>query len=66
MDNFCRIYTALKAGNIKYLERMDWRLEKQKYRDAKFIYGWHLTPNQNEGELIIKPKRFLTKEYVRG
>ena len=56
----------LKASNTKYLKRTDWRLEKQKYKDAKFIYKWHLTLNQNKGELTMKPRRFLTKECIKG
>ena len=54
IDDFCKIHAALKAGNAKYLERMNWRLEKRKYKDAKFMHGWHRTPNQKLRKLTEK------------
>jgi len=43
IDNYYNIYKTLKERNYKYLVRMYWILSKLKYRNTKFIYGWHLT-----------------------
>jgi len=40
------MHKALKARNYKYLVRIYWMLSELKYRNAKFIYGWHLTKEQ--------------------
>jgi len=46
IDNYCNIYKTLKARNYKYLVRIYWMLSEFKYKNAKFIYGWHLTKEQ--------------------
>jgi hypothetical protein len=43
IDDFYKIHAALKASNVKYLKRIDWRPEEQRYKDAKFIHKWHPT-----------------------
>jgi len=43
IDDYYNIYKTLKARNYKYLVRIYWMLSELKYRNAKFIYGWHLT-----------------------
>jgi len=43
IDNKCEIYRVPKARNYKYLVRMYWMPSELKYRNAKFIYRWHLT-----------------------
>ena len=43
MDNKYNMHRALKIKNKKYPIRMYWALEKLKYRNAKYIYKWHLT-----------------------
>jgi len=43
IDNYYKIYKALKARNYKYLVRIYWMPSKLKYRNAEFMYGWHLT-----------------------
>ena len=60
------MYAVLKASNAKYLERMDWKPKEQRYKNAKFIYGWHLMPDQEKKNLIIKLSRFLTEKYIKG
>ncbi len=30
VNDFCKIYAVLKMGNVRYLERMDWKLKKNK------------------------------------
>jgi len=35
-----------------------------KYRNAEFIYRWHLIKEQQVGVVIIKLGRFLTKECL--
>ena len=42
MDNYYKIYSALKEKNYKYLVKMYQILSEIKYKDAKFIYKWHL------------------------
>ncbi len=66
VDNLCKIHAALKISNTRYLKRTNWRLEKQRYRDAKFMHRWHPILNQNEGELIMELERFLIKECIKG
>ena len=36
------IYRAPKIKNKKYPIRMYWVLKELKYRNAKYIYRWHL------------------------
>jgi len=43
IDNYYKIYKAPKERNYKYLVRIYWMLSKIKYKDTKYIYGWHLT-----------------------
>jgi len=43
IDNYYNIYKALKKKNYKYLVKIYWILSKLKYKNAKFIYRWHLT-----------------------
>jgi len=46
IDDYCDIHKTLKARNYKYLVRMYWMPSELKYRNVKFIYGWHLTKEQ--------------------
>src|SRR6266702_8035139 len=41
VDNYCKIYKMPKVKNSRFLERMDWK-GKERYWNARFIYGWHL------------------------
>ena len=43
IDNYYNIYKTPKERNYKYLVKMYWIFSKLKYRNAKFIYRWHLT-----------------------
>ena len=43
IDNYYNIYEALKKRNYKYPVKMYWIPNKLKYRNAKFMHGWHLT-----------------------
>ena len=36
------IYRAPKIKNKKYPIRIYWALNKQKYRNAKYMHSWHL------------------------
>jgi len=42
VDNICNIYRVPKDKNRKYLARMYWALEEKRFRNAKYIYSWHL------------------------
>ena len=53
IDNQYNIYRALKAKNKKYLVRIYWILDEQKYRNAKYIYRWHLVDNTELNKLIL-------------
>ena len=53
IDNQYDIYKALKAKNKKYLVRIYQTLDKQKYRNAKYIYRQHLVDNIELNKLII-------------
>ena len=41
-------------------------LENLKYKNAKYIYGWHLLEKQDKVNLILKLGRFLIEEYLDG
>jgi len=43
INNYYNIHKVLKKKNYKYLVRMYWMPSELKYRNAKFIYRWHLT-----------------------
>ena len=64
MDNKYNIYRALKIKYKKYPIRMYWVLKDLKYRNAKYIYRWHLTEQQDKVDLIFKPGRFLIEECL--
>ena len=53
IDDQYNIYKALKAKNKKYLVRIYQTLDKQKYRNAKYIYRWHLVENLELNKLTI-------------
>ena len=42
IDDQYSIYKALKVKNKKYLLRIYQVLDKRKYRNARYIYRWHL------------------------
>jgi len=46
VDNMCNIYRAPKDKNRKYLVRIYWALEEKRFRNAKYIYSWHLVEVQ--------------------
>jgi len=35
-----------------------------KYRNANYIYRWHLAKEQQVGAIIMELGRFLTEEYL--
>ena len=42
VDNICNMHRAPKDKNWKYLVRMYWALEEKWFRNARYIYSWHL------------------------
>jgi len=66
VDNKYKIYKILKARNYKYPVRMYWILSELKYRNAKFIYRWYLTEEQQVRAIIMELGRFLTEKYLNG
>ena len=46
VDNYYNIHEVPKARNYKYLIRMYWIPSKVKYRNANYIYRWHLAKKQ--------------------
>ena len=48
------MHRALKIKNKKYPIRMYWALEDLKYRNAKYMYKWHLLGQQDKVDLILK------------
>jgi len=66
IDDYYNIYKTLKERNHKYLVRMYWIPSKLKYKNAKFIYRWHLTKEQRVRVVIIELRRFLTKKCLNG
>jgi len=66
VDDQCEMHRVPKARNHKYLVRMYWMPSKAKYRNADYIYGWHLTEEQQVKTIIMEPGRFFTKECLNG
>ena len=58
------MYRALKIKNKKYPIKIYQALNKLKYKNAKYIYRWHLIESQIEGDLTFKLGRFLIKECL--
>jgi len=46
IDDYYNIHETLKARNHKYLVRIYWMPSETKYRNADYIYGWHLAKKQ--------------------
>jgi len=42
MDNIYNIHRTPKDKYCKYLIRIYWITDKKRYKDAKYIHGWHL------------------------
>ena len=53
IDDQYNIYKALKVKNKKYLVRIYQTLDKQKYRNAKYIYRQYLVDNIELNKLIL-------------
>ena len=53
IDNQYNIYKALKVKNKKYPVKIYQTLDKQKYRNAKYIYRQYLVDNIELKELIL-------------
>ena len=64
MDNKCNIYKALKIKYKKYPIRIYQVLEDLKYKNAKYIYGWHLLEQQDKVDLILKPRQFFMENCL--
>ena len=64
INNKYNMHRALKIKYKKYLIRIYWVLKDLKYRNAKYIYKWHLLEQQDKIDLILKPGRFLIKECL--
>jgi len=45
---------------------MYWMPSELKYRNAKFMYGWHPIKEQQVRTVIMEPGRFLTEECLNG
>ena len=53
IDNIYNMHRALKDKYYKYLIRMYQIIEEKLFRDAKYIYRWHLVEVQELGNLIL-------------
>jgi len=60
------MHKAPKARNYKYLVRMYWMLSEEKYRNANYMYRWHLAKKQQVGVIIMELGRFFTEECLNG
>jgi hypothetical protein len=66
VEDTCNIHRAPKDKNRKYPTRMYWIAEEKRFRNAKYMHGWHPTETQEKGELTLQPGRFLTEECLEG
>jgi len=46
IDNYCNIHKTLKIRNYKYLVKIYWMPSETKYRNANYMYRWHLAKKQ--------------------
>jgi len=46
INNTCNMHRAPKDKNRKYLVRIYWAPEEKRFRNAKYIYSWHLVEVQ--------------------
>ena len=53
IDNIYNMYRIPKDKYRKYLIRMYQITDKKQYRDAKYIYSWHLVEVQELKDLIL-------------
>ena len=53
INNQYKIYKALKVKNRKYLDRIYQLLDKQQYRNAKYMHRWHPTEIQEVNNLTL-------------
>jgi len=60
------MHKVLKVRNHKYLVKIYWMPSEAKYRNANYIYRWHLAEEQQVKAIIIELGRFLTKECLNG
>ena len=42
INNMCNMYRTPKDKYRKYLIRMYWIIDERRYKDTKYIHGWHL------------------------
>ena len=64
IDNKYNIYRAPKIKYKKYLIRIYWAPKDLKYRNARYIYKWHLLEQQDKVDLIFKLGRFFIEECL--
>jgi len=43
---------------------MYWMLSEAKYRNANYMYGWHLAEKQRVGAIMMELRRFFTEECL--
>jgi hypothetical protein len=66
VDDMCETHKAPKVKNKKYPARMHWMKNEQRYRNAKYMHGWHPTEDQEVNHLTLQPGRYLTEECLDG
>jgi len=66
VEDTCNMHRAPKDKNRKYPARMYWAPEEKRFRDAKYMHGWHPVEVQSQGDLTLQPGRFLTEECLDG
>ena len=64
VNDECKMHKAPKEKNHKYSVRMYWIPSELKYRNADYMYRWHLAEKQQVGVIIIKLGRFLIEECL--
>jgi len=66
VDDTCNVHRTPKDKHRKYPARMYWAPDETRFRNAKFMHGWHPTEVQEPGDLTLQPGRFLTEECLDG
>jgi Retrotransposon gag protein/Zinc knuckle len=66
VDDTCNMHSLPKDRVRRYPRRMYWAPEDHKYRNAKYMHGWHPIEVQEQQDLTLQPGRFLTEECLEG
>jgi hypothetical protein len=66
VDDMCSMHRTVKDKHRKYPTRMHWMTDEKRFRNAKYMHGWHPLEERESGSATLQPGRFLTEECLDG